>query len=232
MELPRYLGLMRQLYMEGAQSRESQLTLTQLGGSMALAAKDWHTVHVEEDAVLWLDMERSPQEKYDQALASWRLHETKIVNAVKQGKTPAQAIFDHMRSHNTKPHKPESIVKMLEQHWMPDGSVVSAWKVPIIKRRAHMERTMNMMTGSSFGAITTMVALAVTADDFHNATPEEWSRAMDYGDVANLVTSLAGDHASAKVDAAARHRQAMPQASTRQTRAAQHGTSSHPPRRY
>lgn len=197
MEIDEYLALMARLYMEGVCSNESTSTLQSFGGVMVLAAKDQKAVHTEEDAILYLDMPRTIAERWTQALTAWKHHEARILEAVRQGKSPAEAVFDHLRKHQASPHTPEQLRTMVQQEWMSDGRIVSAWQAPIIRRREHAQRVTGMLTGSSFGAIATMVALAATAEDFHNATPEEWSRAMDVGDVANLIGKMANQHTKA-----------------------------------
>jgi hypothetical protein len=68
--------------------------------------------------------------------------------------------------------------------------------VSTIEFRRRLSRGASVMT-DTFGAIATMTALAITAENFHRATPAEWDRALGYGEVCALVGRMAGAHRSA-----------------------------------
>ena len=110
------------------------------------------------------------------------------------------------------PHTPEQLQIMLQRDMLPDGSQVPRWMVPTIQLRARIARGGRVMT-DTFGAITTMVALAMTARDWQRATPVEWDRAVNAGEVGAVVAQMAGPH----IDAHAAH-QEMTQRATAPTR--------------
>ncbi|MEM7664474.1 MAG: hypothetical protein AAF250_01335 [Pseudomonadota bacterium] len=63
----------------------------------------------------------------------------------------------------------------------------------------------------TFGALTTMGVLIATASDWQNATPAEWDRALNAGEVGVAIGQMAGAHADARqVRADTRHTTSMP----------------------
>lgn len=207
MEFSRYLGLIGRLYFEGAISNFHPNLLRRFGGSLTLAGQDAQHVRVEENAFLWFDITRNPQELWDTAQAKWQRHSQAIRQSLAQGRTPSQAIYQYMRSHNTYPHTPTQAQQMLQPVMDETGSQHSAWMDSTIQFRRRVGRGARVMT-DTFGALTTMAALMVTADNWQNATPAEWDRAMNAGEVGIIVGQMAGAHHDARSQWMQTHRDA------------------------
>ena len=202
-----YLDLMRALYFDGITSNFHPDLLRRIGGSLALAARDAHHVRVEEDAFLWLDMRRTGDALWQKSHRAWRPHREAIVQLISQGRTPNQALHEYLRRFNANPHTPQQLSQMMHITAMANGSNASAWMIPTIQMRQRIQRGANVMT-DTFGATTTMIALALSARDFNHATPAEWDRAMDVGAVGALVGQMAGAHADARSQWGSVHRTA------------------------
>lgn len=208
MEFSEYMGKMGRLYFEGVTSDFSAALLQRLGGSLALAARDAHAVRVEEDALLgFIDLRRSPQQQWQQGMRRWQPHREGILALIRQGRSPNQAVYDYMRRFGTYPHPPRKLQEMLQPVMLSDGSQTSAWMVPTIEFRRRLARGASVMT-DTFGALTTMTALAITARDWTHATPAEWDRALNAGEVGKLVGEMAGAHHDAREQWASTHREA------------------------
>lgn len=202
-----YLTQMGRLYFEGVVSSFHPDLLKRIGGSLALAARDAHHVRVEEDAFLWIDMQRSVDARWQEGHRAWRPHREAIVQLVRRGRTPNQAVREYLRRFNANPHTPQQLSQMLQPTMMADGSTASSWMVPAIELRRRVQRGANILT-DSFGSITTMIALAMTARDFSNATPAEWDRALNVGELGKLMGEVAGAHTDARSQWADTHRDA------------------------
>lgn len=186
MEFPEYLRLIERLYFEAATSNFHPNLLRRFGGSLALAGNDMPRVQIEQDAVLYFDMPRHPQQQWDVARRLWAVRRDAMLRSISRGKTPGRAVFDYMREHNTTPHLPNQLRQALARVRGPDGNTTSAWKVPTLQQFARTQRGNQVMT-DTFGAVTTFIALAVTADDWTQATPEEWDSALNAGALAQLA---------------------------------------------
>jgi hypothetical protein len=191
MSFNHYLRQMGTLYVQGAVSSFHPNRLRRFGGSLLLAAVDSNDVRVEEDGFLWFDLHRNPRAQWLTAERVWERHVQGIREIVEQGETPSSAIYTYLRRFNTYPHAPQQLHQMLRRVSAPWGRDVLAWKYSTLEERQRMERTGRVL-GNTFGAVTTMAALALTADSWTAATPAEWDRALNFGEVGVLVGDIAG----------------------------------------
>ena len=202
MEFPQYMRLIERLHFEAVTSNFHPNLLRRFGGSLALAGNDMPRVQIEQDAVLYFDMPRHPQEQWSVARQRWGVHRDAMLRSVRQGKTPGRAVYDYMRRHNTNPHLPSQLRQALTRVRLADGTTTSAWKAPTLEQFARTQRGNQVMT-DTFGAVTTMAALAVTADDWTQATPEEWDNALNAGAVAQLVGQVLSNYQGGRATAGA-----------------------------
>ncbi|MEY8119966.1 hypothetical protein AB9F26_17145 [Falsihalocynthiibacter sp. BN13B15] len=159
-------------------------------------------VQVKQDAFLYFDMARHPQEQWNVARNLWALHRDAMLQSIRGGKTPGRAVYDYMRRHNTNPHLPNQLPQALARVRGPDGNPTSAWKAPTLQQFARTQRGNQVMT-DTFGAVTTLIALAVTADDWTQATPEEWDSALNAGAVAQLAGQVVSNFQDGRAAAGA-----------------------------
>ncbi len=194
MEFQQYLRHAGSLYYEAAISDFHPDLLRRFGGSLKLAGDN--AIHVRFDPDSVLGMQRRTQDRWTAARIGWRRHADQIERRLHSGETPTQAIYNHMRAHGTHPHRPSQLQPMLQRQAY-EGGECSAWMLPTIMLRQRIARGANIMT-DTFGALTTMTALVITANDWQNATPEEWDTALNAGEVGVVVGQMAGAHADAR----------------------------------
>lgn len=195
MEFGRYLSVMGTLYFQGATSAENPDLLRRYGGALKLAGDNANHIRVDPDSIL--GMQRRTQDRWMAARIGWRRHADQIERRLHRGETPTQAVFHHMRDHGTYPHTPDQVQSMIGESMTEGGVTCYNWQVEAVNFRRRLQRGAGVM-GDTFGAITTMVALACTADSFSNATPEEWDRALDAGAVGQNVGQMVSAHMDAR----------------------------------
>jgi len=194
MQVRQYLRQMGRLYFEGAISDFHPNLLRQFGGSLAMAAQD--TQHIRIDPNSWLGIERRIQDRWTAAQIGWRRHVQEIRTLLNAGTSPTNAVYRYCQTFRTTPHTPSQIQQSLQRVMMSNGSQVSAWQVSTIEFRQRLRRGGQVM-GDTFGAIGTMAALMMTADDWTRATPAEWDHALNAGEVAMVIGQMAGAHTDA-----------------------------------
>ncbi len=193
MQIQRYLRLMGRLYFEGARSNFSPELLRRFGGSLAMAARDANHIRIDPDSIL--GMQRRTEDRWQAAEIGWRRHSRAICNKLARGVTPTEAIYLHCAEYSTTPHTPRQLQQGLQQVISTHGTM-SAWMLPTVQFRHRLQRGSAIMS-DTFGAITTMAALAMSADDWQHATPEEWDNALNAGEVGVIIGQLAGAHTDA-----------------------------------
>ncbi len=195
MEFRRYLRLMGKLYFEGAVSDFQPDTLKRFGGSLAICAKD--VEHIRFDPNSMLGLQRRMQDRWTAAEIGWRRHVSEIQTLLNAGSTPTETIHSYCARFQTAPHRPQQLEQALSRTMMANGNQTSAWKVATLQSRQRFQRG-NAVMRDTFGAIGTMCALAITADNWQRATPQEWDRALNFGDVARAVGELRSVHSDAR----------------------------------
>lgn len=196
-EFERYLSQLGRLYIQGVTADVHPNLLRRLGGTLALAGRDAQWIRVEEDAALGvIDMRRSHDDILRIARNRWREHRRQIESAIENGTPPARAVESYIRSRTqTPPHSPVQISRMLQPVTGAAGTS-SAWYYDIADFRRRLQRGADVMTGSSFTSIAAGAYFIATANDWENGTPEEWERALAFGEavqpLANLAEGAAG----------------------------------------
>ena len=193
MQIQRYLRLMGRLYFEGGRSNFSAEALQRFGGSLAMVAHDVRYIRIDPNSVL--GMERCIQDRWRAAEIGWQRHSREIQGKLAQGVSPTTAIFEHCAKHRTTPHTPSQLQQGLQQVISAHGTM-SAWVLPSVQFQQRFQRGSAIML-DTFGAITTMAALVMTAEDWQHATPEEWDHALNFGEVGAAAGQLAGANADA-----------------------------------
>lgn len=195
MEFRRYLGLMGRMYFQGAYSDFDPRLLNRLGGSLAICARD--VQHIRIDPASVLGMQRTMDDRYTAAHMGWRRHSAEIRSLLSAGGTPSDAIYSYCQRFGTRPHPPEQLqIAVMETENLNQGRIIN-WQRPTLELRTRMARSGQVM-GDTFGAITTLGTLMMTADDWQHATPDEWNRALSAGELAVVVGALAGAHSDAR----------------------------------
>lgn len=194
MEFRQYMRLAGRLYFEAAISDFHPNLLRRFGGSLKLAGDGANRVRVDQDSIL--GMQRRTEDRWTAARMGWRRHADRIERRLHRGENPTQAVYNHMRENGTYPHRPSQLQPML-QRCMYNGGECSAWMLPTIRFRQRLARGGNVMT-DTFGALATMGALMITANDWQNATPEEWDSALNAGEVGVVLGQMAGAHTDAR----------------------------------
>ena len=195
MEFKRYLRMMGKLYFEGAISDFHPNLLKRFGGSLAMCAGDVQHIRIDPDS--WFGLERGTQDRWAAAGRSWHLHAAQIQVLLNAGNSPTDAVFNYCARFRTTPHTPAQLEQALMKVMMTNGSVVSSWQVSTLEFRQRLERGSKVMK-DTFGAIGALGALVVTAKDWQNATPQEWDRALNVGEVTAAIGQMAGAHADAR----------------------------------
>ncbi len=190
-----YLRSLGQVYFEAAKSDFSAGLLRRMGGIFVLAANDCERVRIDPNSVL--GMQRRTEDRWTAARVGWSRHSQQIRQGLSGGQTPTQAIWRHFQRFGTTPQTPQQVQQMLQPQMLANGQQASAWMVPTIQFRQRLQRGGQVM-GDTFGAIATITALSMTARDWENATPEEWDRALNAGEVAVVVGQMAGAHTDAR----------------------------------
>ena len=185
---------MGRLYFEGGRSSFSSELLQRFGGSLAMAARDVRHIRIDPNSVL--GMQRRIEDRWRAAEIGWQRHSREIREKMTRGESPTDAIFMHCAKYGTTPHTPGQLQQGLQQVASAHGTM-SAWVLPTVQFRQRVQRG-NAVMSDTFGAITTMAALAMSAEDWQHATPEEWDRALNFGEVGAIVGQLAGAHADAR----------------------------------
>ena len=197
MDFYHYLGKMRALYMEGVSSNFHPALLKDFGGIMKVAGHDADEVRIHKDKYLgFIDVVRGPQERYNMAIRKWAIHQKRLIDLLKKGNSPTNAVYTYLRKFGAYPHKKNQMSSMLQKQMMGDGRVYSAWMVPTIRFRQRWRKGSAVMK-DTFGAIATMTALFITAEDWTKATPKEWDKALNVGQIGVLVGNMMGAHAGA-----------------------------------
>lgn len=194
MNFREYLRLMGRLYFQAGISNFSAPLLRRFGGVFVVAAGDVEHIRIDPDS--WFGMQRNTDDRWRAARAGWVRHTQTLEGLLRAGRTPNAAIYEFMHRHQTTPHTPRQMQAMLQPDMLADGSQSPHWMVPTIRFRARLERGGRIM-GDTFGAITTMVALAMTANDWQHATPAEWDRALTAGEIGIALGQMAGAHSDA-----------------------------------
>ena len=189
MEIQQYLRLMGRLYREGGRSGIRPDSLRRFGGSLAMVASDYHHIRIDPNSIL--GMERRIDDRRTAASIGWQRHYSKIQANINGGMSPTTAVFVHCAKFNTTPHRPGQLRQGLQQVMSSQGAQMSAWLLPTVEFRQRIQRGSTIMH-DTFGAITTMAALAMTAEDWQHATPEEWDLALNVGEVGVVAGQLAG----------------------------------------
>ena len=209
MELRQYLRLMGKLYFEGALSDFQPDSLKRFGGSLAICAKDVEHIRFDPNSIL--GMQRRMQDRWTAAEIGWRRHVGEIRTLLNAGSTPTETIHSYCARFQTAPHRPQQLAQALSRTMMANGNQTSAWKVATLESRQRFQRGSAVMR-DTFGSIGTMCALAITAENWQRATPQEWDRALNFGDVARAVGELTGAHNDARQN---RHEAVQSSRSTR-----------------
>jgi hypothetical protein len=102
-----------------------------------------------------------------------------------------------MRENGTHPHLPAKLQMLTQECLTQDGSICYGWQLNAVQFRRRFARGSAVMA-DTFGALTTMAALAWSAEDWTNATPDEWDAALDVGAVGQTIGQMAGAHADAR----------------------------------
>ena len=199
MQVRQYLRLMGQLYFEGAISDFHPDLLSRFGGSLRMAGMD--AEHARVDPASILHMERRIADRWTAARIGWQRHVDQIRSRLAGGTPPSAAIYQYCANCRTTPHSPAQLQLMLRREMMANGHQVSHWQVATLRFRERFDRGSAVMR-DTFGAFATMTALAMTADDWTHATPEEWDRALSVGEIGVIIGTMAGAHADART---ARH---------------------------
>ena len=165
-----------------------------MGGSLALAAQDRHRIQVDHNSVFGFS--RRPADVWRAADMGWRRHVQQMSQLLTDGYSPTETIYLYLAKYHTKPHQPQQIRAALNNVLISDGRSVSAWRAPTLEFRSRAHRGGDVMT-NTFGGITTTVTLALTAEDWQNATPAEWDAALSAGEVVMVVGELLGAFADA-----------------------------------
>ena len=195
MQFNRYLRSLGRVYFEAAISDFHPDLLRRMGGIFILAGNDSERVRVDPDSIL--GMQRRIEDRWTAARVGWNRHSQQIQQRLRRNETPTQAIWHHFQQFRTTPQTPEQVQQMLQPQMLANGSQASAWMVPTIQFRERLQRGGRVM-GNTFGAITTIASLTMTARDWQNATPEEWDRSLGHGEVAIVVTDMVGAHTDAR----------------------------------
>lgn len=208
MRFETYLRKVGQVYFEAAKSDFHADLLRRMGGVFKLAGDDAERVRVDHNSVLGL--QRRMQDRWTAARMGWNRHAQAMRNDLSRGQTPTQSVWSHFQRSNTSPPTPAQVEEMLRPDMISGGRQVSRWMVPTIQFRDRFNRGSGVMR-DTFGALTTMGVLIATASDWQNATPAEWDRALNAGEVGVAIGQMAGAHADARqVRADTRHTTSMP----------------------
>jgi len=184
-----YLGLLGRLYVQGVLSDVHPNLLRRLGGSLALAGRDAEWIRFEEDGLLgFIDIRRSRADIDRIARRRWREYRAAIERRIAAGESPRAAVERVMRSYGTVPHSPRQVERMTTLSTGPAGTAPN-WLYDIAVVRRRIERGGEIL-GDTFGAITAGAYLIATAEDWTNATPEEWDRALDAGEIGMTVGEI------------------------------------------
>ena len=195
MELSQYLRMMGTMYVQGARSDFHPRLLRRIGGSLAICARDAEHIRIDPDS--WLGMRRTFDDTWTAARVGWRRHAAHIRQLLNAGNTPSQAIFIYCERFGTTPHLPVQLELAIQSATTASGREVPNWQSPTVELRARIVRSGEVMS-DTFGAIATLSALIMTADDWQHATPEEWNQALSVGEVAVVVGAMASAHADAR----------------------------------
>jgi len=181
-----YLHDLGKLYVEGVEADVHPGLLGRLGGALALAGRDANWIRYERNGLLGVgDLRRDPDEVHGIALERWHEHRTNILQMVDRGVPPSQAVERYMESRGTVPHTERQQETMLADT-MGNAGRYSAWYYDLAAVRQQIERGNDVMT-DTFGGVTATAYLVATADDWQNAKPEEWDRALTHGETAVRV---------------------------------------------
>ena len=189
MTFEEYLGLLGRLYVQGVTADVHPNLLRRLGGSLALAGRDAQWIRFEEDGALgFIDTRRRPADIDRIARRRWGEYRAAIERRMAAGESGRAAVENMMRTYGTVPHAPQVIQRMTRLSTGPAGTLPS-WLYDIAVVRQRFERGGEIMR-DTFGALTTGAYLIATAEDWTNATPEEWDRAFNAGEIGMTVGQI------------------------------------------
>ncbi len=189
MTFEQYLAGLGRLYVQGVTSDVHPNLLRRLGGSLALAGRDAQWIRFEEDGLLgFIDVRRRRADIDRIARRRWREYRAAIERRIAAGEPPRAAVERLMRGYGTIPHAPRQVEQMLRPSTGPVGTL-PAWLYDIAVVRRRIERGGEIMT-DLFGGLTATAYLIATAEDWMNATPEEWDRAFDAGEIGQTFGEI------------------------------------------
>lgn len=197
MEFNTYLNRIGDLYLQGVCSYFNPDLLRSFGGTLALAARDALNVRMQEDRHFGFCDRRPPPQLWDCAHSSWRAHRAGIIARVRDGASPAQGIYDYLSSHRIAPHRPCQVREALQRVRLNNGNQCSSWQHDATQFRERFRQGSGGLVNGA-NAATTMAAPNITAEDWANATPRAWQRALCIGEVSLLVGHLLNQHPPAR----------------------------------
>lgn len=184
-----YLGLLGRLYVQGVTADVHPNLLRRLGGSLALAGRDAQWIRIEENAALgFIDMRRDRADIDRIARRRWGEYRAAIERRIAAGESGRAAVENMMRGYGTVPHAPRHLERMTAPSTGPAGTA-PRWLYDIAVVRQRFERGGEIMA-DTFGSLTTGAYLIATAQDWTNATPEEWDRAFNAGEIGMTVGQI------------------------------------------
>jgi len=180
--------------MEAILSGYGAAALRRFGGVFVIAAADAEWLRVERGGYLGvIDRNREGQEIRPLAAQRWRAFRGRVEGAVASGRAPTEVLATTLREeYGTSPHTPEQVEALLARAAGPDGGpAASGWIIELRTWEWRLRNRLEVAT-DTFGSIAMTVYLIATAHGWHNATPEQWDKAVEAGRVGANVGRLLG----------------------------------------
>lgn len=193
-EFREYLRLCRTLYIEGAVSGIDGSILARMGGALAIVGVHAASLRVERNGYLgFIDREREPADVRKLAVQRWSQVEREILAEIGAGHAPSQALTDVMARYGTTPHTFEQVGTLSTRVADASGGAYTyPWILAVQEAAARIHRTLETMTGSTFGAIAASAYVMVNARNWQDATAQEWDRAFAVAGVVAGLEQLGG----------------------------------------